>query len=83
MHWVLVPYKEDDAKRAVLPYTEEDDKSDEELDKQMGNIGDAEADKLDERLWGDDNDDDEEDDESDNEDDNITETGPGMDEVKT
>ncbi|XP_060128572.1 midasin isoform X2 [Zootoca vivipara] len=57
---------------------EEDDKSDEELDKQMGNLGEAEADKLDERLWGDD--DEEEEDESDNENDNITETGPGMDE---
>ncbi|XP_054829779.1 midasin [Eublepharis macularius] len=56
----------------------EDEKSDEdeELDKQMGNLGDAEADKLDERLWGDEE---EEDDESSSED-NITETGPGMDE---
>uniref|UniRef100_A0A8D2KWR3 Midasin n=1 Tax=Varanus komodoensis TaxID=61221 RepID=A0A8D2KWR3_VARKO len=52
---------------------------DEELDKQMGNLGDAEADKLDERLWGDNEDDEEEEEESDNED-NITETGPGMDE---
>nr|XP_056712126.1 midasin [Euleptes europaea] len=57
---------------------EEDEKSDddEELDKQMGNLGDAEADKLDERLWGDDE---EEEDESDSED-SVTETGPGMDE---
>ncbi|XP_077160450.1 midasin isoform X2 [Paroedura picta] len=57
---------------------EEDEKSDddEELEKQMGNLGDAEADKLDERLWGDDED---EEDES-NSDDSITETGPGMDE---
>ncbi|KAL8186257.1 UNVERIFIED_CONTAM: hypothetical protein K2H54_066664, partial [Gekko kuhli] len=57
---------------------EEDEKSDEddELDKQMGNLGDAEADKLDERLWGDDE---EEEDESCSED-STTETGPGMDE---
>ncbi|XP_015262586.1 PREDICTED: midasin [Gekko japonicus] len=57
---------------------EEDEKSDEddELDKQMGNLGDAEADKLDERLWGDDED---EEDES-NSEDSITETGPGIDE---
>lgn len=59
---------------------EDDEKSDEDedLDKKMGNLGDAEADKLDERLWGDD-DDDGDDDESDRED-NTTETGPGMDE---
>ncbi|XP_066468783.1 midasin [Tiliqua scincoides] len=58
---------------------EDDEKSDEDedLDKQMGNLGDAEADKLDERLWGDHDEDD--DDESDSED-NIKETGPGMDE---
>ncbi|KAJ6665782.1 hypothetical protein lerEdw1_001254 [Lerista edwardsae] len=58
---------------------EDDERSDEDedLEKQMGNLGDAEADKLDERLWGDDDDDD--DDESDSED-NIKETGPGMDE---
>lgn len=60
--------------------TEEDDKSneDEELDKQMGNLGDAEADKLNERLWGDD-DEEEEDDSGDNK---TEEIGPGMDEVK-
>ncbi|XP_042318311.1 midasin isoform X2 [Sceloporus undulatus] len=62
---------------------EDDEKSDddEDLDKQMGNLGDAEADKLDERLWGDDDDDDDDDDndESDHEE-NVTETGPGMDE---
>ncbi|XP_062980947.1 midasin [Elgaria multicarinata webbii] len=64
---------------------EDDEQSDEDedLDKQMGNLGDAEADKLDERLWGDDEDDDEdEENESDN-DNNITETGPGMDEGDT
>ncbi|XP_060119521.1 midasin-like [Heteronotia binoei] len=57
---------------------EEDEKSDEdeELDKQMGNLGDAEADKLDERLWGDD----EEEENDSNSEDSITETGPGMDE---
>ncbi|XP_048350337.1 midasin isoform X2 [Sphaerodactylus townsendi] len=57
---------------------EEDEKSndDEELDKQMGNLGDAEADKLDERLWGDD----EEEENESNSEDSITETGPGMDE---
>ncbi|XP_074982679.1 midasin isoform X2 [Caretta caretta] len=52
---------------------------DEELDKQMGNLGDAEADKLDERLWGDDNDDDDEED-NDNDDSKTEESGPGMDE---
>ncbi|XP_074846986.1 midasin isoform X2 [Carettochelys insculpta] len=49
---------------------------DEELDKQMGNLGDADADKLDERLWGDD-DDDEEDEANDSK---TEEYGPGMDE---
>lgn len=65
----------------IVFFVEEDEKSDEdeELDKQMGNLGDAEADKLDERLWGEDED---EEDESGSED-SITETGPGMDEVKT
>ncbi|XP_072854872.2 midasin isoform X1 [Pogona vitticeps] len=61
---------------------DDDEKSDEDedLDKQMGNLGDSEADKLDERLWGDDDDDEEEEeDESDNEE-NVTETGPGVDE---
>ncbi|XP_061479315.1 midasin isoform X2 [Rhineura floridana] len=57
---------------------DDDEKSDEEVDKQMGNLGDAEADKLDERLWGEEEDDDG-DDESDNEG-SVTETGPGMDE---
>uniref|UniRef100_K7FQC1 Midasin n=1 Tax=Pelodiscus sinensis TaxID=13735 RepID=K7FQC1_PELSI len=58
---------------------EDSEKSDddEELDKQMGNLGDAEADKLDERLWGDD--DDEEEDDA-NEDNKTEEFGPGMDE---
>lgn len=67
----------------MLSCVEDDEKSDEDedLDKKMGNLGDAEADKLDERLWGDD-DDDGDDDESDRED-NTTETGPGMDEVKS
>ncbi|KAG8124032.1 hypothetical protein E2320_019500 [Naja naja] len=57
---------------------EEDDKSDEDedLDKQMGNLGDGDADKLDERLWGDD----EEEEEEDEDEDGKTETGPGMDE---
>ncbi|XP_054255246.1 midasin [Indicator indicator] len=57
---------------------ENDDNSDEEeeLDKQMGNLDNAEADdKLDERLWGDDDDDDDEDVSS-----KTEETGPGMDE---
>uniref|UniRef100_A0A803SWY9 Midasin n=1 Tax=Anolis carolinensis TaxID=28377 RepID=A0A803SWY9_ANOCA len=57
---------------------DENSDDEEDLDKQMGNLGDAEADKLDERLWGDDDDDN---DGSDNND-NISETGPGMDEVK-
>ncbi|XP_019393298.1 PREDICTED: midasin isoform X2 [Crocodylus porosus] len=57
---------------------EEDDKSDEdeELDKQMGNLGDAEADKLNERLWGDDD----EEDEDESGDNKTEEMGPGMDE---
>lgn len=43
----------------------------------MGNLDNAEADdKLDERLWGDDEDDDDEDASS-----KTEETGPGMDEV--
>uniref|UniRef100_A0A452IKR6 Midasin n=1 Tax=Gopherus agassizii TaxID=38772 RepID=A0A452IKR6_9SAUR len=60
---------------------EDSDKSDEdeELDKQMGNLGDAEADKLDERLWGDDDDDDDEED-NDNDASKTEESGPGMDE---
>ncbi|XP_013366228.1 PREDICTED: midasin isoform X5 [Chinchilla lanigera] len=56
---------------------EDDDKSDSEdgeLDKQMGDLNGEEADKLDERLWGDD-------DEEDEEDNKTEETGPGMDEV--
>ncbi|XP_036269995.1 midasin isoform X3 [Pipistrellus kuhlii] len=58
---------------------EEDEKSDSEggdLDKQMGDLNGEEADKLDERLWGDD---DEEEDEEE-EDNKTEETGPGMDE---
>ncbi|RMC13256.1 hypothetical protein DUI87_10790 [Hirundo rustica rustica] len=58
---------------------EDEDNSDEEeeLDKQMGNLGDAEADeKLDERLWGDEDDDDDDEDASSK----TEETGPGMDE---
>ena len=44
----------------------------------MGNLDNAEADdKLDERLWGDEDEDDEEDASS-----KTEETGPGMDEVK-
>ncbi|KAG8524470.1 Midasin, partial [Galemys pyrenaicus] len=56
---------------------EEDDKSESEggdLDKQMGDLNGEEADKLDERLWGDDDEDEEEDDSR------TEETGPGMDE---
>uniref|UniRef100_A0A8C2Y6E0 Midasin n=1 Tax=Coturnix japonica TaxID=93934 RepID=A0A8C2Y6E0_COTJA len=59
---------------------ENDEKSDEEeeLDKQMGDLDNAEADdKLDERLWGDEDDDDDEDASS-----KAEETGPGMDEVR-
>lgn len=41
----------------------------------MGSLNGEEADKLDERLWGDDEDDDEDNDSKDEE------TGPGMDEV--
>ncbi|KAK2114045.1 AAA ATPase midasin [Saguinus oedipus] len=58
---------------------EDDEKSDSEggdLDKQMGDLHGEEADKLDERLWGDD---DEEEDEEE-EDSKTEETGPGMDE---
>lgn len=57
---------------------EDDEKSDSEdgdLDKQMGNLNGEETDKLDERLWGDDEEEDEEDDSK------AEETGPGMDEV--
>ncbi|RLW12433.1 hypothetical protein DV515_00000890 [Chloebia gouldiae] len=55
---------------------EENSDDEEELDKQMGNLDNAEADdKLDERLWGDDEDDDDEDASS-----KTEETGPGMDE---
>ncbi|XP_032340488.1 LOW QUALITY PROTEIN: midasin [Camelus ferus] len=59
---------------------EDDEKSDSEggdLDKQMGDLNGEEADKLDERLWGDDED---EDDEEEEEDSKTEETGPGMDE---
>ncbi|XP_025949160.1 midasin [Dromaius novaehollandiae] len=58
---------------------ENDEKSDEEeeLDKQMGNLDNAEAsDKLDERLWGDEDEEDDDDDASSK----TEETGPGMDE---
>ncbi|XP_078398522.1 midasin [Cetorhinus maximus] len=51
---------------------ESDPEEEEELDKQMGDLEDAEADKLDERLWGDDDDED-----SVNE--GAEDTGPGMD----
>ncbi|NXD83342.1 MDN1 protein, partial [Halcyon senegalensis] len=57
---------------------ENDDNSDEEeeLDKQMGNLDNAEADdKLDERLWGDEDEDDDDDASS-----KPEETGSGMDE---
>ncbi|XP_063773055.1 midasin [Pseudophryne corroboree] len=60
---------------------EEDNEStseNEDLDKQMGDLGDAEADKLDERLWGDDDDEDDEDDD-DGDTDKPEETGMGMD----
>ncbi|KAM5256760.1 midasin [Ctenodactylus gundi] len=64
-----------------LEEQEEDEKSDSEgadLDKQMGNLNGEEADKLDERLWGDD---DEEEDEEEGS--RTEETGPGMDEEDT
>ncbi|XP_037374649.1 midasin [Talpa occidentalis] len=57
---------------------EDDEKSESEggdLDKQMGDLNGEEADKLDERLWGDDDDEDEEEDDS-----KTEETGPGVDE---
>uniref|UniRef100_A0A663LN04 Midasin n=1 Tax=Athene cunicularia TaxID=194338 RepID=A0A663LN04_ATHCN len=59
---------------------ENDENSDEEeeLDKQMGDLGNAEADdKLDERLWGEDDDDDDDDEDTNSK---TEETGPGMDE---
>ncbi|MEE6475824.1 hypothetical protein FKM82_010868 [Ascaphus truei] len=63
-----------------LEKQEEDEKSngddEDDLDKQMGDLGDAEADKLDERLWGDE---DEDDDREEDENDKTEETGPGMD----
>ncbi|XP_040596448.1 midasin isoform X2 [Mesocricetus auratus] len=61
-----------------LEEEEDDEKSDSEagdLDKQMGNLNGEEADKLDERLWGDDEQEDEEEDDS-----KTEERGPGMDE---
>ncbi|XP_028728584.1 LOW QUALITY PROTEIN: midasin [Peromyscus leucopus] len=63
-----------------LEEEEDDEKSDSEdgdLDKQMGNLNGEEADKLDERLWGDDEEEDEEDEEDGGK---AEETGPGMDE---
>lgn len=63
-----------------LEQEEDDEKSDSEdgdLDKQMGNLNGEEADKLDERLWGDDEEEDEDDDGK------GEEAGPGMDEVIT
>ncbi|KAM6280529.1 midasin isoform 1-T1 [Porphyrio hochstetteri] len=55
---------------------DENSDEEEELDKQMGNLDNAEADdKLDERLWGDDDEDEDEDAGS-----KTEETGPGMDE---
>ncbi|XP_078068621.1 midasin [Mustelus asterias] len=51
---------------------ESDHEEEEELDKQMGDLEGAEADQLDERLWGDDEDEDSGNDEAE-------ETGPGMD----
>uniref|UniRef100_A0A8C3JPS0 Midasin n=1 Tax=Calidris pygmaea TaxID=425635 RepID=A0A8C3JPS0_9CHAR len=55
---------------------DEDSDEEEDLDKQMGNLDNAEADdKLDERLWGDEDEDDDEDASS-----KTEETGPGMDE---
>lgn len=62
-------------------YTEDEENSDEEeeLDKQMGNLDNAEADdKLDERLWGDEEDDDDDEEDASSK---TEETGPGMDEV--
>ncbi|XP_032952982.1 midasin isoform X1 [Rhinolophus ferrumequinum] len=59
---------------------EDDEKSDSEsadLDKQMGDLNGEEADKLDERLWGDEEEEEEEEDEKDS---TTEETGPGMDE---
>ncbi|NWW44539.1 MDN1 protein, partial [Pedionomus torquatus] len=56
---------------------DEDSDEEEELDKQMGNLDNAEADdKLDERLWGDEDEDDDDEDASSK----TEETGPGMDE---
>uniref|UniRef100_A0A8C0ZFS4 Midasin n=1 Tax=Cyanistes caeruleus TaxID=156563 RepID=A0A8C0ZFS4_CYACU len=58
---------------------EENSDEEEELDKQMGNLDNAEADdKLDERLWGDEDDDDDDDEDTSSK---TEETGPGMDEV--
>jgi len=38
----------------------EDDEDDDELDKEMGDLGGAEADKLDEQVWGSDEEEEEE-----------------------
>ncbi|XP_077018521.1 midasin isoform X2 [Tamandua tetradactyla] len=59
---------------------EQEEKSDSEggdLEKQMGDLNGEEADKLDERLWGDDDDDEDEEEEENSK---TEETGPGMDE---
>ncbi|XP_064196020.1 midasin isoform X1 [Anguilla rostrata] len=55
---------------------EESDKEDEELDKKMGDLGEGQTDKLDERLWGDEDDEDNDLEGSDKEE----ESGQGMDE---
>ncbi|KAJ8270795.1 hypothetical protein GJAV_G00119370 [Gymnothorax javanicus] len=55
---------------------DQSDKEDEELDKKMGDLGEGQTDKLDERLWGDEDDDDDDFDSSDKEE----ESGQGMDE---
>uniref|UniRef100_S4RAV9 Midasin AAA ATPase 1 n=1 Tax=Petromyzon marinus TaxID=7757 RepID=S4RAV9_PETMA len=55
-----------------------DEEEKEELDKQMGNLGEGPSETLDERMWGDNEEGDEDGDEGQQE-----ESGPGMDEEKS
>uniref|UniRef100_UPI00358FB529 midasin n=1 Tax=Myxine glutinosa TaxID=7769 RepID=UPI00358FB529 len=57
--------------------SEESDGSEEELEKQMGDLGDGETEKLDERLWG------EDDKEDDGKSGETEETGPGAGEQES
>uniref|UniRef100_T1J0I3 Midasin n=1 Tax=Strigamia maritima TaxID=126957 RepID=T1J0I3_STRMM len=78
-----------DGKMHDLDKDEEEDESDdesddeEELDKEMGDLGDEnDADKLDEKMWGSDNED-EDDDEDDEKEEKDDEDGPGAGKSET